>query len=158
MSTEKQQWISEEKHNGPPMQDIKHDPRAGSGIEFVTPQEELEGKQIHQTTPENEDSSPKYGVPKPDSAGLETIPGQNEGQENRPVYINNDEGQGSNSGPDREQTEWHYSFWECWKPGSLCMPVTTFPLPGFTITAHSTWKYMLTRNQQASNLSAAHAS
>jgi hypothetical protein len=115
MSTEKKDWISDEKHNGQTIKDVKHDPRAGSGIEFVAQQEEEE-KQVHQATPENEESSPKYGVPRPESEGLEAF--------NRPVYINNDEEEGSNSGPPREESDWHFSIWECWKPGSLC----TFPV------------------------------
>lgn len=142
MSSEKQQWISEEQHNGPPMQDIKHDPRAGSGIEFVSPQEELEEKQVNPSSPENEESSPKYGVPKPESEGLETVPGQNEGQENRPVYINNDEEQGSNSGRNAEETDWHFSFWDCWKSGSLGT---------FLLAMHNTYKYLLLPTNKATN-------
>lgn len=114
MSTRKKDWISDENHNGPPLEDTKHDPRAGSGLEFVSPLEEEE-KQLHQGQPENEESSPKYGISKPESEGLQAIPGQ----ENKPIYINNDKDE-EEERPPREESDWQFTLCSCWKEGGLC--------------------------------------
>lgn len=115
--TEKKNWIPEESHNGS-LEDFKHDPRAGSGIEFVSPMEEKE-KQLHQASPQNEESSPKYPIPKRESEGLEALSGQNQG--NTAVYINNDEEEEVGHVDGRPEDDWHFTLCSCWSQGGLCM-------------------------------------
>lgn len=118
MSNEKKDWISDEKHNGPRMENIKHDQRAGSGIEFVSPLEEEE-KQLHQASPQNEELSPKYPTPILESKGLEVLPGQNQG--NTAVYINHEEEGEARDVNERAEDGWHYTLCSCWSQGGLCM-------------------------------------
>ncbi|TLD27482.1 hypothetical protein E2P81_ATG10770 [Venturia nashicola] len=115
MSNEKKDRISDEKHGGSSLQEIKHDPRAGSGIEFVSPLEEEE-KQLHQASPQNEVSNPKYSTLQPESEGLQALPGQNQG--NTAVYINHEEEEGVDGRP---EDDWHYTLCSCWSQKGLCM-------------------------------------
>ncbi|KAE9983451.1 hypothetical protein EG328_009943 [Venturia inaequalis] len=118
MSIRKKNWISDEEHNGTSLQALKHDPRAGSGIEFVSPMEEEEGKQLHQASPQNEESSPKYPIPRPESEGLQVLPGQNQG--NTAVYLNHDEEEDVGRVAGMPEDDWHYTLCSCWSQSSLC--------------------------------------
>lgn len=116
MSNGKKDWISDGKHNGS-LQDLKHDPRAGSGIEFVSPLEEEE-KQLHQASPQDEESDPKYPVPQLENEGLQALPGQNRG--NTAVYIHDEEEEiGGADG--RPEDDWHFTMCSCWSESGLCM-------------------------------------
>ncbi|QDS77713.1 hypothetical protein FKW77_004086 [Venturia effusa] len=108
MSNRKKDWISDEQHNGRPLRDIKQDPRAGSGIELVSPLEEDEGMQLHQASPENEISNPKFPSPRPQNDGLQALPGQN--QENRAVYLNREEEEEIEGVEQRAEDDWHFTL------------------------------------------------